>query len=64
MTQLGLEVLVDHLLVGGIGRARADTVGDPFEDTVKPSLNKLVTVISQLSSLFAPLIRAYSLIGV
>ncbi|UCH56641.1 MAG: sodium-translocating pyrophosphatase [Candidatus Bathyarchaeota archaeon] len=33
-----------------------DTVGDPFKDTAGPSLNTLVTVISQIASLFAPLI--------
>ena len=41
-----------------------DTVGDPFKDTAGPSLNTLVTVISQIASLFAPLIIAYALIGV
>jgi len=40
-----------------------DTVGDPFKDTAGPSLNTLVTVISQIASLFAPLIIAYALIG-
>ena len=40
-----------------------DTVGDPFKDTAGPSLNTLVTVISQIASLFAPLIVAYALIG-
>ncbi|MCK4313282.1 sodium-translocating pyrophosphatase, partial [Candidatus Bathyarchaeota archaeon] len=39
-----------------------DTVGDPFKDTAGPSLNTLVTVISQIASLFAPLIIAYALI--
>ena len=41
-----------------------DTVGDPFKDTAGPSLNTLVTVISQIASLFAPLIVAYALIGI
>ena len=41
-----------------------DTVGDPFKDTAGPSLNTLVTVISQIASLFAPLIIAYAWIGV
>jgi len=41
-----------------------DTVGDPFKDTAGPSLNTLVTVISQIASLFAPLFIAYALIGV
>ncbi|MCW3979288.1 MAG: sodium-translocating pyrophosphatase, partial [Candidatus Bathyarchaeota archaeon] len=40
-----------------------DTVGDPFKDTAGPSLNTLVTVISQIASLFAPLIVAHALIG-
>ncbi|MDH5792330.1 MAG: sodium-translocating pyrophosphatase [Candidatus Bathyarchaeota archaeon] len=40
-----------------------DTVGDPFKDTAGPSLNTLVTVISQIASLFAPLIIAHALIG-
>ncbi|MEA2089796.1 MAG: sodium-translocating pyrophosphatase [Thermoproteota archaeon] len=40
-----------------------DTVGDPFKDTAGPSLNTLVTVISQIASLFAPLIVVYALIG-
>lgn len=39
-----------------------DTVGDPFKDTAGPSLNTLVTVISQIASLFAPLIIAYALV--
>ena len=39
-----------------------DTVGDPFKDTAGPSLNTLVTVISQIASLFAPLIIAYAII--
>ena len=41
-----------------------DTVGDPFKDTAGPSINTLVTVISQIASLFAPLFIAYALIGV
>ncbi len=40
-----------------------DTVGDPFKDTAGPSLNTLVTVISQIASLFAPLFIAYALIA-
>jgi K(+)-stimulated pyrophosphate-energized sodium pump len=40
-----------------------DTVGDPFKDTAGPSLNTLVTVMSQIASLFAPLIIAYALTG-
>ncbi len=41
-----------------------DTVGDPFKDTAGPSLNTLVTVISQIASLFAPLFIAYALLGI
>ncbi|MBC8225144.1 sodium-translocating pyrophosphatase [Candidatus Bathyarchaeota archaeon] len=40
-----------------------DTVGDPFKDTAGPSLNTLVTVMSQIASLFAPLIITYALMG-
>jgi K(+)-stimulated pyrophosphate-energized sodium pump len=40
-----------------------DTVGDPFKDTAGPSLNTLVTVISQIASLFAPLIITYAIFG-
>jgi K(+)-stimulated pyrophosphate-energized sodium pump len=40
-----------------------DTVGDPFKDTAGPSLNTLVTVMSQIASLFAPLFIAYALLG-
>jgi K(+)-stimulated pyrophosphate-energized sodium pump len=38
-----------------------DTEGDPFKDTAGPSLNTLITVMSLLSSLFAPLIAAFHL---
>lgn len=41
-----------------------DTVGDPFKDTAGPSLNTLVTVMSQIASLFAPLIIAYALTSI
>jgi K(+)-stimulated pyrophosphate-energized sodium pump len=36
-----------------------DTVGDPFKDTAGPSLNTLITVMSLVSSLFAPVIAAF-----
>jgi K(+)-stimulated pyrophosphate-energized sodium pump len=36
-------------------------VGDPFKDTAGPSLNTLITVMSLVSSLFAPVIAAVSL---
>jgi K(+)-stimulated pyrophosphate-energized sodium pump len=35
-----------------------DTVGDPFKDTAGPSLNTMITVMSLVSSVFAPLIAA------
>ena len=38
-----------------------DTVGDPFKDTAGPSLNTLITVMSLVSSLFAPIIAAFRL---
>ena len=38
-----------------------DTVGDPFKDTAGPSLNTLITVMSLISSLFAPVIAAFHL---
>ncbi|MFO8035173.1 MAG: sodium-translocating pyrophosphatase [Anaerolineales bacterium] len=40
-----------------------DTVGDPFKDTAGPSLNTLITVMSLVSSLFAPVIAALHLFG-
>lgn len=39
-----------------------DTVGDPFKDTAGPSLNTLITVMSLVSSLFAPVIAALHLL--
>jgi len=33
-----------------------DTVGDPFKDTAGPSINTLITVMSLVSTLFAPVI--------
>ncbi len=38
-----------------------DTVGDPFKDTAGPSLNTLITVMSLVSSLFAPVIAAFQI---
>ena len=38
-----------------------DTVGDPFKDTAGPSLNTLITLMSLVSSLFAPIIAAFHL---
>jgi len=38
-----------------------DTVGDPFKDAAGPSLNTLITVMSLVSSLFAPVIAAFHL---
>jgi len=40
-----------------------DTVGDPFKDTAGPSLNTMITVMSLVASVFAPLIAMYALIG-
>lgn len=56
---------------GGFGGPRSDahkasivgdTVGDPFKDTAGPSLNTLITVMSLVSSLFAPIIAACHLL--
>jgi K(+)-stimulated pyrophosphate-energized sodium pump len=38
-----------------------DTVGDPFKDTAGPSINTLVTVMSLVATVFAPIIAKYSL---
>jgi K(+)-stimulated pyrophosphate-energized sodium pump len=38
-----------------------DTVGDPFKDTAGPSINTLITVMSLVASLFAPIIAAFHL---
>lgn len=37
-----------------------DTVGDPFKDTAGPSLNTMITVMSLVASIFAPLIVAFA----
>ncbi|UCG37596.1 MAG: sodium-translocating pyrophosphatase [Candidatus Bathyarchaeota archaeon] len=39
-----------------------DTVGDPFKDTAGPSLNTMITVMSLVASVFAPLIAAFALL--
>src|SRR3989337_781816 len=39
-----------------------DTVGDPFKDTPGPSLNRMITVMALVSSLFAALIVQYNLL--
>lgn len=39
-----------------------DTVGDPFKDTAGPSINTLITVMTLISSLFAPIIAQVQLI--
>jgi len=38
-----------------------DTVGDPFKDTAGPSLNTMITVMSLVASVFAPLIAMFAL---
>ena len=38
-----------------------DTVGDPFKDTAGPSLNTLITVMSLVASLFAPIFAVFHL---
>ena len=38
-----------------------DTVGDPFKDTAGPSLNTMITVMSLMASVFAPLITLVTL---
>jgi len=40
-----------------------DTVGDPFKDTAGPSLNTMITVMSLVASVFAPLIATVTLFG-
>ncbi len=39
-----------------------DTVGDPFKDTAGPSLNTMITVMSLVASVFAPLIVVFALV--
>jgi K(+)-stimulated pyrophosphate-energized sodium pump len=39
-----------------------DTVGDPFKDTAGPSLNTMITVMSLVASVFAPIILIYALL--
>jgi K(+)-stimulated pyrophosphate-energized sodium pump len=38
-----------------------DTVGDPFKDTAGPSINTLITVMSLVATVFAPIIARYAL---
>jgi len=38
-----------------------DTVGDPFKDTAGPSLNTMITVMTLVATVFAPLIALYAL---
>jgi len=40
-----------------------DTVGDPFKDTAGPSLNTMITVMSLVASVFAPLIVTFALLA-
>jgi K(+)-stimulated pyrophosphate-energized sodium pump len=39
-----------------------DTVGDPFKDTAGPSLNTMITVMSLVASVFAPIILIFALL--
>jgi len=39
-----------------------DTVGDPFKDTAGPSLNTMITVMSLVASVFAPIIVMFALL--
>jgi K(+)-stimulated pyrophosphate-energized sodium pump len=58
---------IESGVFGGPGSAAhkasvvGDTVGDPFKDTAGPSINTLITVMSLVSSLFAPIIAAFHL---
>ena len=36
-----------------------DTVGDPFKDTAGPSLNTMITVMSLVATIFAPVILVF-----
>ena len=38
-----------------------DTVGDPFKDTAGPSINTLITVMSLIATVFAPVIARHAL---
>jgi K(+)-stimulated pyrophosphate-energized sodium pump len=38
-----------------------DTVGDPFKDTAGPSINTLITVMSLVATVFAPIIGRHAL---
>ena len=38
-----------------------DTVGDPFKDTAGPTINTLITVMSLVATVFAPLIIKFTL---
>lgn len=38
-----------------------DTVGDPFKDTAGPSLNTMITVMTLVATVFAPIILLYAL---
>jgi len=40
-----------------------DTFGDPLKDTAGPSLNTMITVMSLVASIFAPLFALFSLLG-
>ncbi len=40
-----------------------DTVGDPFKDTAGPSLNTMITVMSLVAEVFAPLLVGLAFLG-
>ncbi len=40
-----------------------DTVGDPFKDTAGPSLNTMITVMSLVAEVFAPLLIGLAIFG-
>lgn len=41
----------------------SDTFGDPLKDTAGPSLDTMITVMSLVASIFAPLFALFCLLG-